>query len=369
MIPEQHLYIIASLRRLQRLTLSISFGETWSKATLEPLQYLTALTLLTLNVSSVDKPLLLSPTLTRLTCLRDLVLRDWAPTNDDNGRDHHMQVVSKLTGLTSLVLDGMLRSVPAGIGSLSHLVSLEVCDVRVHRFIVSPCIRSCTQLQYVSLSILPVASTKAWQDVCRSLSLLPKLQSLQIKFADLSRVRPRAWFLPSHLTSLRLQNCHIQTLPEAICKLSLLQKLCLTGCQLSSLPSGRYLCNLRLLAITVPQSGSGPEALADATCLQELQMDFEKCPENPLWAETALQSLVPKGCKFYDFIWHASGSGPGTPRLVIFLLLLAADGLNYNSPHYYFGNTAQMLPHDHSPCQALHSLTGICPCLPNICRR
>ena len=219
MVPERHLHAIELLPNLQHLDLSLTSDGTWSESTLEPLKHMTALITLNLSICQMRGPLLVSPFLAQLTQLRELRL-DCGPRGFDSeiNQAHLMQTVSKLRGLRTLALDGMVESVPAGLERLAYLKTLELrrLDLEDSSFAIPSSFRLCTKLRHICLSLLDNASDEMWQLLCSVMLLLPDLLALNLSNMDLSEVHPSSWALSSSLTSLDLNECSISMLPAAV---------------------------------------------------------------------------------------------------------------------------------------------------------
>lgn len=127
--PDHHLYVVRHLPSLERLSLWLNAGEL-GESTLQALTHLSLLTSLGIGcVGHEDKPLVLSPTLSALSKLNHLNLtyaRPAAVVNEAN----LMAVVSALTNLTALGLQGALEALPAWVGSLRQLVHLTFAHLR-----------------------------------------------------------------------------------------------------------------------------------------------------------------------------------------------------------------------------------------------
>ncbi len=126
LIPEHHMYIIQSVPKLQSLNLDVcsdshSGHQPWRESTLEPLQHLRFLTSLSLNISDLKGPMLLSPALSCLTQLRELSLQCPGAQSCSQPVKQLMQTVSNLTGLTSLVLSRMIETMPTDLATLTQL--------------------------------------------------------------------------------------------------------------------------------------------------------------------------------------------------------------------------------------------------------
>ncbi len=307
MTPERHLYALELLPQLTDLTLNLASDGNWTQDTLEPLKELAGMTSLDVTISMMMGPLLVSPSLTQLSKLQNLCLTCSSADDDEHydqeSQEHLMGTISQLTCLRSLDLREMVETVPAELGALVQLTSFDLRS-RNHRppFVIPPSFSQCTKLCHLHLAHLPKASDETWQHVCKALLLMPGLNSLHIHFADLSEVQPCSWSLPSALTSLRLDDCRMSTIPAAVCALERLQELW-TGApwrpvKLTCLPQGAYLRRLQTLIMDLPSPGAGPEALGDAKHLRSLQVHGSMCAphHNPLWTHEALHHLVPESC-------------------------------------------------------------------------
>ena len=318
MIPERHLYALELLPSLQQFIFCVQLDGDWSESRLEPLGHLKALTSLRLTIRDMIGPLLISPALTQL---QELHLCCDGGSCDATSQAHLMQTVSKLMSLQSLALDNMVESPPAELERLVHLTYLELSSLGLEDPLLaaSPAFGLCTKLEHVSLSYVGNASDSSWQHFCKSLQVLPRLDSLHITDTDLGEVHPYSWALPPNLTTLTLFDCSISVIPAAICCLSNLQQLCLTDSaiddELARLPKEPYLRSLLSLNINEPEPGAGPEALTDAPCLQNLTVLIRKTAQ-PLWTAAVLQHLVPEDCMvsvtafddpcpFLDQLWQA----------------------------------------------------------------
>ena len=305
MVPERHLHLMQLLPDLQHLELSLESDGTWNESTLEPLEHLRALTSLDLMINDMMGPLLLSPALAELTQLEDLCL--WCVGGSaESGQARLMQIVSKLTGLQALQLNNMVESIPTDLGRLTRLTYLELRSLSFEDPLHVPPVSFglCTKLRHICLSFLDNISDEAWQHVCRALQRLPCLDVLEVESVDLSGVQPCTWVLPSSLTSLHLDVCGMSIIPGAVCCLPYLKDLSMSDpyygssshdVQLASLPRGPYLHSLVSLGLNGPKAGAGPEALIDAECLRFLRVQARR-DTHLLWATSALQQLVPKGC-------------------------------------------------------------------------
>ncbi len=304
MIPERHLYALELLPQLTDLTLNLRSDGTWNEETLKPLKDLTSLTSLDLQISRMMGPLLVSPSLTQLSKLRNLQLTcsssGDAECCNQESQEHLMGTISQLTGLRSLELTEMVESMPAELGALLQLTSFELRSPKYRPpFFIPPSFSWCTRLRHLRFSHLPKASDETWQQVCRALLLMPRLKSLHIHFSDLSQVQPCSWSLPPRLTSLQLADCGMTTIPAAVCALKRLQDLWIGGSwvpgKLTCLPQGAYLRKLRKLIMDAPGLGGGPEALKDAKRLRSLMVNVGN-DYNPAWRNEALHHLLPEGC-------------------------------------------------------------------------
>ena len=300
MLLERHLHAIELMPNLQHLDLDVPSDGTWSESTLEPLRHMSGLTTLSLRIEMSD-PLLISPSLAALTQLQDLHLH-CGSLQYKTDQDHLMQTVSKLTELRSLVLDGMVESIPVELERLPCLTYLELCSLNLTDpyFAIPPSFGMCTKLRHICLSYLEDASDEVWHHICRSLLLLPQLHALDDDNVDLPHVQPSSWVLPSSLTSLNIIKCRMSMLPAAICCLPQLKRLSIQdsdqAVQLTGLPRGPYLHNLLALDIIGTKDGVGPEALTDAVHLQALRVQSRQ-NLGPLWTRSALRRLVPAGCR------------------------------------------------------------------------
>ena len=303
--PGRHLRVLELLPKLQQLELFVDLDGNWSESTLEPLSHLRTLTSLRLSIHNMNGPLLISPALAQLTLLRQLhlccdVITD-ADSSNGTSQAHLMQTVSKLTRLQSLSLSNIVESTPAELERLLCLTYLQLSSLELQDppFAASSSFGLCTELRHISLSHVVNASGGAWQHFCKSLQLLPHLNTLCIMDSDLAAVQPCSWALPLNLTSLILTDCSIRTIPAAVCCLPNLQHLCMKDFLivegLASLPKGPYLRNLLSLDINEPNPGAGPEALTDAQCLQDLTILIRQTAKS-LWTAAALEQLVPEDC-------------------------------------------------------------------------
>ena len=314
MIPECHLQAIELLPNLEHLHLLVPSDGTWSESTLDPLKYMKALTSLSLNIREIRGPLLLSPSLAQLTQLEDLNLESQNAFYDETSQAQFMQTVGKLTRLETLGLENMVESIPAELERLSCLTYLELSglDFDDPHFAISPSFGMCTKLRHVCLSWFLHAINKAWLLLCRSLLLLPQLDTLDIRKVDLSGVQPSSWVLPLRLTELNLMGCRMSMFPAALCCLPHLAHLIVRdadqGMQLASLPRGPYLHNLQRLDINRPDSGAKPEALRDAVHLENLLIQSKQYP-GPFWTESALQQLIPTGCTIFLHDYRVGSAG------------------------------------------------------------
>ena len=301
MSPERHLHAFKLMPNLRHLDLQLTSDGSWSESTLEPLKHLSAATTLSLRIRDMSGPMLVSPFLAQLTQLQALFLHCEGVDREIN-QAHLMQTVSKLTGLASLGLDGMVESVPAELEKLANLTYLELSSINTEDvpFTIPSSFGLCLSLRHINLGFLEDPSDKMWQQVCSALLLLPQLHALDISNANLSEIQPSSWALPSRLTSLYLDECRLSRLPSAVCSLPQLEHLSVVDLdwhvQMANLPRGPYICNLVSLDINEPLAGVGPEALTDAVHLQTLMVRFTQSP-GPLWAKSALQGLVPTGCE------------------------------------------------------------------------
>ncbi len=308
MIPERHLPIIRLLPCLKSLSLQVQSDGTWKEHTLAPLSHLRALTSLHLCINGTDvDPMWLSPSLTHLTRLQDLRLHCRDPCHDEEHSDHMMGIVSRLTTLRMLCLDGLLEDFPAQLGALAKLTRLDVWNLRYPRQLcaIPPSFSLCTNLQHLCLQGPRDICDELWQHVCELLILLPKMTDLTIDKIHLPKVQPSSWSLPLALTSLVLSDCSLRIFPAAVCSLPRLQNLQIsdprfrglreaTFIELMAFPAGPYLHHLQKLEINIPRVG--PEALEHATKLQVLGIVGE-ADAKPLWTRNALESLLPKGCE------------------------------------------------------------------------
>ena len=303
MIPERHFQVIRLLPHLQHLDLQLESDGSWSESTLGPLKNMTALTSLSLTICEPKGPLLVSPLLAQLTQLQDLCLECEDPLYDDISQAHLMQTVSKLIGLNTLGLFHMVQNIPAELERLPSLTHLKLGGLFWDdpNFAIPPSFGMCIQLRRICLSLFLGVCHEAWQMICNSLLLLPRLDALDVMHVDLSKVQPSSWALPSTLTSLNLSFCKMRMFPAALCRLPQLQHLTVRDwdrdqdLQLASFPTGPYLRNLRCLNIHGLKFGTGPEALRDAVRLQKFSITSRRSL-GPLWTNSVLQQLVPGGC-------------------------------------------------------------------------
>ena len=228
MIPERHLQAVELLPDLQDLDLNMPSDGTWNESTLEPLQYMTALTSLTLNIYEMRGLLLLSPSLSHLTQLQHLRLETDEGWSDQISQAHLMQTVSKLTGLKSLALEDMVESIPAELERLACLTYLDLngFDFDDPNFAIPPSFGMCIKLRRVCFSWFSQATDGAWLAFCTCLLLLPQSDDLNVSHPDLSEIHSSSWVLPSRLTTLNLINCRMKTFPAALCCLPQLRDLC-----------------------------------------------------------------------------------------------------------------------------------------------
>ncbi len=313
LMDPQHLHILQFLPHLQSLSLRLAKPVAWSQEVLGPLSSLNALTALSLSSPATDESWLVSPVLGQLTQLRHLKLPYIARYITPDSQDHWLEIVCKLTGLTSLDLHGYMENLPANIPGLTGLAHLELTHGCYKIGIsegpqpsIAQLVRSFSNLRCLFLNYLPISTTVFWQDVCKSLLLLSQLENLKIEYADLQDVSPTAWALPSKLTAVELVSCCIDTINPAISTLPLLRRLCIIseeppGMSLSGFPSGPYLHNLQRLDIMGPSSETGSEALLQATHLRHLMVQFFG-EYSPYWTRKALRKVVPVGCsiELYD---------------------------------------------------------------------
>ena len=301
MVPERHLQAIEFLPNSQQLHLSMPSDGTWCESTLEPPKNMRALTSLNLSIYDMLGPLLVSPLLTQLTQLQDLHLRHWSRCKLGVSQAHLMQTISKLTGLKTLRLHHMVESIPAELERLACLTCLELkaLDLQRSHFATPPPLEMCAKLRHICLGWLFQARDNTWQSICTSLLLLPELDTLDIRYVDLSTVQPSSWALSLGLTSLNLLDCSISLFPLALCCLPRLERLSVrdSDVQLASLPRGSYLRNLHSLYMNEPIPAAGPEALTDAVHLRNLVIhDTGMHYPGLLWTNSALRQVVPTGC-------------------------------------------------------------------------
>ncbi len=304
MIPERHLPIIQLLPCLKSLRLALDSDGTWNEHTLDPLKHLRALTSLDLCVRGTKGPLWLSPSLCHLTELQELRLQCEDSVVVDESQSEMVNIVSRLTTLRMLLLDGMLLDVPAQLGALARLTRLELWNLPEldQPFTIPPSFSLCTNLQHLCLQGPPIVDDEAWQHVCKSLILLTSLTALTITEVELSEVLPSSWSLPSGLTSFVLSDCRTKTLPSAVCSLPRLKNLKIsdlryrhgTAVGLTALPAGPYLDHLETLYINILWLRL--ETLAGAMRLQALHIAGIGDAHSS-WTRNALENVLPKGCK------------------------------------------------------------------------
>ena len=306
MTPERHLHVLELLLQLKNLNLHLESDGTWHEDTLEPLTHIRVLTALELAIAGMTEPLCISPKLSQLTQLQELCLECVDSLYDRQSQEHLMNTISKLTLLQYLQLESMLETMPPQMGSLAQLTQLNLLNCRhsAMKLSMPPSCSPRTNLQSLLLQNLASASDKAWQHVCSWLVLLPQMTEFAIFAADLSRVQPSSWSLPSGLTRFTLEECRMSIIPAAVCCLPRLQHLLMSDdeecdeAQLMGLPVGPYLRNLQTLDIDGPQLGVLPGPLALVLNLQTLTIDSE-VEANPAWMPSVLESLVPQGCKIF----------------------------------------------------------------------
>ncbi len=300
--PQHNLFIMEHLPKLKSLRLQVHSAGHWDESTLESLKHLTALTTLEMNIQDLGGPLLVSPELSTLTQLKNLELHASQRPLQVPGEADLMQAISQLTSLTRLSLIGMLTNVPPQLANLPKLASLALLKFPFGgpALSIPACLTLCSDLEHISLGHLSINSTSAgsWWGLCHSLQCLPSLASLSFAIIDLSRVPESAWTLPSCLTYLCLTSCEVASLPPAIRQLSSLESLTLLGSPIEKLDDGAYLKNLHQLCITPSDTGDGPEALAAAEHLVDVTVvvEDEHASDCGRWTKNALERIIPKSC-------------------------------------------------------------------------
>ncbi len=293
MIAERHLPDVKAMPHLASLDLTLHSDHSWSDSTLEPLLCLGSLTALSLKVLGIHKPMLVS-SLSMLTQLRELRLETDGSLSFVREADL-WHTVSKLTGLSVLLLGGLVDHMPPELAALTLLqhLTLRGFDRQGPEFEVSSSIHRCSRLQHLTLESLPYTSNESWQTIWSLLQLLP-LQQLKFGETDLSEVEP--WTLSSQLTSLELIDCSVSYIPDAIRDLPMLQELCVIGDKLEGFPRGPYLRNLQRLEILCPHEFADARVLKAATKLKCVSIQYQD-DKRPPWTRSHLEPILPKDCE------------------------------------------------------------------------
>ncbi len=162
--PSYDMYAFQHLPSLRSLILGFSCGSLWKHSTLQPLSSLSNLKSLELVIDDMRTPLLLDTSLSMLTGLTHLNLsRDSKDVEImyEVDTDNLVSVVSCLTGLQWLQLEGMLDKLPAALLSLQHLTTLHCGDAYL---VSSDVLRSSSmqwgRLERIWLGQVPASAAK-----------------------------------------------------------------------------------------------------------------------------------------------------------------------------------------------------------------
>ena len=301
MVAEQDLVGLQILTRLQTLHLIIASNGNWDLDTLSPLQHLTALEQLDMNIRGLEtRPMLLAPEISRLTLLTALSLH-----RQCSGEEEVMynscnagNVIGNLTRLQNLSATCLLDTIPDAFSRLQKLQTLSMggADDDWSDFSAQPSIRSCKELTSLSLQNFIIAAGATWLNACCGLSCLPSLSHISLDHIDLEAVASNEWAFGTSLRSLSFEAGCLQGFPEALLSLTTLQCLDLYQVDLEDLsefPTGPYLEHITSLDLCETKLPAFPEALVQASKLQKIEF-FDDEP----WLDIdRLRSILPQSCK------------------------------------------------------------------------
>lgn len=313
MIAEQDLFSLQTLTRLQTLRLEIASNGQWHLETLSPLQHLTALEQLDMDVRRFGAcPMSLAPGFSKLTLLTTLSLKQRSSPHHKIVYDtvHAGNVIGNLTRLQKLSVSRVLDRIPDAFSKLENLQTLSVggADDDWPGFSVQPSISSCKHLSNLRLHSFSITSGTGWLSAWSALSGLPSLSKVRLACIDLEAVASNEWAFGSSITSLSIESGNLGGFPEALPSLTTLRHLNLYQLNLEGLPkfpAGPYLEHITSLDLCETRLPAFPGALVQASRLEKIDA-FDD--EHWLDAER-LKSILPRCCVLNIMpVHHASES-------------------------------------------------------------
>ena len=301
MTAEQDLCSLQFLTCLQSLRLNIASDGSWNRATMSPLQHLTALRQLDMEVHGMETgPMSLAPELGTLTLLTNLSLHQaWSYRTKCTYESNQAGVViGCLTGLQSLSLISIVDRIPAAFSKLQQLRTLIISGDGEEwpSFSVQPSFSSCRNLSFLQLQSFMPESQAGWLEACSALSALPSLSDIFMKCVDLGELEAHEWAFGSTLTSLRISDGCLWNFPEALVSLTALQHLSFDSTSLEhvrELPVGPYLEHLTGLDLSDTKLPVFPEALFQASKLRV----FAAFDDEPWLCLDKLKAVLPRCCE------------------------------------------------------------------------
>ena len=218
--------------------------------------------------------------LTRLShlCLPCLAM---PPLNLSPAGPTTSQGLARLTGLTQLAL-GEVSTMPAHLAALQNLQQLMLGRMLDGSWLLPANVGQCMQLSYLQLSDWTMPAERAWQNLSASLQALASLRCLVLKGMFFSPAFHRIhWRIPRQVTALSItQSSRTGAyFPHDLVNHPSLESLELSLDTLDTLPTGRYLSTLQLLALrdiaadNFLAGTSIRNALPQATALQYLLLE------------------------------------------------------------------------------------------------
>ncbi|KAK9836474.1 hypothetical protein WJX74_001247 [Apatococcus lobatus] len=300
MVAERDLFSLQILTGLQKLRLVIASDASWNVDTLSPLEHLTALQQLYMEVKDLGSgPMFLAPGLSKLTLLTSLSLRQALSQQPDHIYDpyHAGGVIACLTGLQQLSLLGVIDRIPNAFSNLQHLRTLTVGGHGEEwpGFSVQPSISSCRKLEYLELQYFTAVAEAGWLDAWSALSGLQSLSDIFLESVDLDELASSEWAFGSSLTYLRIGSGYLENFPEALISLTSIRDLGFDMTNLENmleLPVGPYLQHLTSLDLCDTKLAAFPEALSQASKLKRLCLFNDED-----WFDISrLEAILPKLC-------------------------------------------------------------------------
>ena len=310
LIPSHDMYAMQYLTSLRDLILDIPCCGKWEASLLQPLSGLKKLNLLELTVSGMTSPLLVHSTLSSLTGLTGLRLaREEHPEDYDSDlidTANIISVISHLTGLKWLHLEGVMDALPGPIFTLQHLSQLWCSSCSLwHGLSSLPEPQEWGCVCEISLTHIPAMDGGLWHSLCQMLTMLPRPPDLNFFNIELAHVCTRDWPFNQRLQRLSFIDCNLSSLPSSLEHLKHLRKLVLVNARAISLKElGRLLGQLQELDLTEQHALHAPAELQEAKSLTKLNLRHDPQADLPSWQSCAciLKPWLPATCVLRELL-------------------------------------------------------------------